>query len=331
MGKIVLGYIKYRLHILLFYAATAGITLAVQFLSNNVSEMAWYTVLLCGAVMVLFLIPDAFSFFKKSRELNRIADNLSRFEPDFPDAANLLEQEYTLIAQGLHRSFRDAKEELLFAHAQNLEYYTLWVHQIKTPIAAMQLVLQDMPETPEKNVLMQELFGIERYTDLALQYARLGSIASDLVIAQCELEPIVRECVKKYAVLFIYKKISVDIGDVSLSVLSDSKWLRFIIEQILSNAVKYTRTGGIRIYAENGNLMIEDSGSGIRPEDLPRIFEKGYTGFNGRSDSRASGIGLYLCKKVADALSVTLHAESALGRGTCFTLTFPNSDGFIFR
>jgi signal transduction histidine kinase len=331
MGKTFFAFLKYRLHILLFYTTTSCIYLAVEFLSGHLSNYAWYAVLLSGVVLLLFLIPDALSFFNKHRELKRIADSLSLFEPEFPEPVNLIEKDYTDIAKGLHRFFRDAREEILSAQVQNLDYYTLWVHQIKTPIAAMQLVLQDIPDSPEKGLLMQELFGIERYTELALQYARLGSISSDLVIVPCELEPIVRECVKKYALLFIYKKLTVEIGSIPQTVVTDAKWLRFIIEQILSNAIKYTRAGGVTIYAENGNLMIRDTGTGIRPEDLPRIFEKGYTGFQGRTDSRASGIGLYLCKKAADALSIYLQAESTLGHGTRFTLVFPNGDGFIFQ
>ncbi len=325
------SFLKYRLQLLLLYAFTVGIYMAVQYLSGYPLANASYAALLSVVVLLLFLIPDALSFFRKHRDLGRISETPSLFEADFPDAANLLEQDYTDIAKGLHRSFRSAREEILYAQAQNLDYYTLWVHQIKTPIAAMQLVLQDMPDSPEKNLLMQELFGIERYTELALQYARLGSISSDLVIAPCNLEQTVRECVKKYALLFIYKKLTVEIGSLPLAAVSDAKWLGFIIEQILSNAVKYTRTGGIRIFEQDGDLVIQDTGIGIRPEDLPRIFEKGYTGFQGRTDSRASGIGLYLCKKAADALSISIQAQSTLGRGTRFTLAFPNSDGFIFK
>lgn len=331
MGRVFFAFIRYRLQIILFYAATAGLYIAVQYLSGNSVAFAWYAVLLAGVILLLTLIPDALSFYRKHRQLAQTSQTLSLFEPEFPEASNLLEQEYMDIAKGLYQSLHDAKEEIVYAQSQHLDYYTLWVHQIKTPIAAMQLVLQDMPDSPEKDTLMQELFGIERYTELALQYARLGSVASDLVIAPCELEPIVHESVKKYALLFIYKKLSVEIEALPHTVLSDSKWLRFIIEQILSNAVKYTKQGGVKIYAENGNLVIEDTGAGIRPEDLPRIFEKGYTGFQGRTDTRASGIGLYLCKKAADALSISIKAQSTLGTGSRFTLVFPNGDGFIFQ
>ena len=140
-------------------------------------------------------------------------------------------------------------------------------------------------------MLKQELFKVERYAELALQYLKLSDIANDLVIERCDLGRIVRESVKKYGLLFVYKGLSAEIAPLDLAVVSDAKWLGFILEQLISNAVKYTNAGGVKIFAENGCLVIEDSGIGIRAEDLPRIFEKGYTGYNGRVDTRASGVG----------------------------------------
>lgn len=331
MIKTFFAYLKYRLLLLLLWSASAGIFLAVQFLSRQQIEFAWYEVLLTGIILLLILIPDGIQFFKKHKSLKLLAGLLSQFETEFPEPSNLLEQDYTDTAKGLHACFRQAKDDLANAHSKNLEYYTLWVHQIKTPISALRLVLQNTPDSPEKTVMLQELFGIERYTELALQYTRIGSIASDLVIEQCDLDSIVRDCVRKYALPFIYKKLSIDMEGLSEAVVSDAKWLRFIIEQLLSNAVKYTKEGGVKIYYHKGVLVIQDSGIGIRPEDLPRIFEKGYTGYNGRVDNRASGIGLYLSKKVADALSIDISVESTLNKGTQVTLRFPAANQWMFQ
>ena len=331
MIKTFFAWLKYRLIFLIFFGATTGVFLAVQFLSGQQIEFAWYAVLLSGVILLLILIPDGIAFFKKHRILRQIAGLLSQFEPDFPEPSNQLEKDYTEIAKGLHGYFRQAKEDLTAAHMRNLEYYTLWVHQIKTPISALRLVLQNTPDSPEKAVMLQELFGIERYTELALQYTRIGNIAADLVIGQCNLQSIVRECVKKYALPFIVKKLSVEMDSLSAAVVSDAKWLRFIIEQILSNAVKYTKEGGVKINFRENALVIADSGIGIRPEDLPRIFEKGYTGYNGRVDNRASGIGLFLAKKVADALSIDISVQSVLGKGTTVALRFPDADEWIFQ
>ena len=331
MIKTFFAYLKYRLLLLLLWGVSTGIFLAVQFLSGQQIEFAWYAVLLTGIILLLILIPDGIRFFKKHSSLKKIEDLLSQFEPEFPEPSNLLERYYTEIAKGLHACFRQAKDDLANAHSKNLEYYTLWVHQIKTPISALRLVLQNAPDSPDKTVMLQELFGIERYTELALQYTRIGSIASDLVIEQCDLDSIVRECVRKYALPFIYKKLSIEMEGLSQCVVSDAKWLRFIIEQLLSNAVKYTKEGGVRISFYAGALVISDTGIGIRPEDLPRIFEKGYTGYNGRVDNRASGIGLYLSKKVADALSIDISVESDLCKGTAVTLRFPDSNRWMFQ
>jgi signal transduction histidine kinase len=331
MIKTFFAYLKYRLVFLIFFGAATGVFLAVQFLSGQQIEFAWYTVLLTAAILLLILIPDGTAFFRKHKALRQIADLPTQYEPEFPAASNLLEEDLTEIAKGLHAFFRQAKDDLTAAHMRNLEYYTLWVHQIKTPISALRLVLQNTPDSPEKTVMLQELFGIERYTELALQYARIGNIASDLVIEQCDLDSIVRECVRKYALPFVYKRLSVEMEGLTQAVVSDAKWLRFIIEQLLSNAVKYTKEGGVKISYHEGTLTIHDTGIGIRPEDLPRIFEKGYTGYNGRVDNRASGIGLYLSKKVADALSIDIKVESSLGAGTAVKLRFPAADDWVFQ
>ena len=179
-------------------------------------------------------------------------------------------------------------------------------------------------------VIKQELFKIEQYADLALRYVKLTDISSDLVIERCFLEDIVSASVKKYAVLFVYQKLSLDMVPTDRKVMSDKRWLGFILEQILSNAIKYTYAGGVKIYLQNEKLVIEDTGIGIRAEDLPRIFMKGYTGCNGRLDNRASGIGLYLAKKAADALGITITVDSKVGMGTKVTLAFPQARSDIF-
>ena len=247
-----------------------------------------------------------------------------------PAPQDALEGACQAIVRALAQGHQEASRALEAAQNENLTYYTLWVHQIKTPIAAMRLVLREN-DSAEALVLRQELFKVERYAELALQYVKLREIANDLVIERCDLGRIVRESVKKYGLLFVYKGLSVEIAPLAGSVVSDAKWLGFILEQLLSNAVKYTNEGGVKICMESGRLVIEDSGIGIRPEDLPRIFEKGYTGYNGRVDTRASGVGLYLTRQVADALAIRIDVRSQLGHGTRVALSFPDADTFRFR
>ena len=169
----------------------------------------------------------------------------------------------------------------------------------------------------------QQLFNIDFYVDAVMNYLRLEDMSSDYVFEDCQVEKIVRKAVKKFAAQFIGKKISIELNNLDINVKTDEKWLGFIIEQLISNAVKYTRNGGkISIYMkETFNsadriLVIEDNGIGITKEDIPRIFERGYTGYNGRMSKKSSGIGLYLCRKAADKLGISIAIESKLDKGT---------------
>ena len=196
------------------------------------------------------------------------------------------------------------------------EYYTAWAHQIKTPIAAMHLTLQN-EDTPSARRLSAELFRVEQYVEMVMTYLRLEPGSSDYVFRACALDGVIREAVKKFSHEFIDRRLRLDFEPTGLTVVTDEKWLGFVLEQVLSNALKYTRQGGIRIGLSAPRVLcIADTGIGIAPEDLPRIFERGYTGRTGRIDRRASGIGLYLCRRVCERLGVGISAQSEPGRGT---------------
>ncbi len=198
------------------------------------------------------------------------------------------------------------------------DYYTTWVHQIKTPIAAMRLLLQK-EDTLLGRQLKTELFRIEQYVEMVLCYFRLDSPSSDFVIKYYDLDDIIRQSVRKYAGQFIQKKLRLIYEPSGQKVLTDEKWLSFVIDQILSNAVKYTNEGSITISVDSHLVLsIADTGIGISPEDLPRIFEKSYTGYNGRVEKRSTGLGLYLCKKILGRLSHPISVTSTLGEGTTF-------------
>ena len=200
-------------------------------------------------------------------------------------------------------------------------YYTAWVHQIKTPIAAMRLTLQG-EDTPAARRLMTELGRVEQYVDMALTYLRLEEGGSDYVIRTCAVDDVVRAAVRRFAGEFIDRRIALDYTPVEWETVTDGKWLTFVVEQLLSNALKYTgQDGTVRIYREGDDLCIRDSGMGIAPEDLPRVFDMGYTGQNGRLDRRSSGIGLYLCRRICRNLRHEIRIESAPGAGTTVRLT----------
>lgn len=211
------------------------------------------------------------------------------------------------------------------AHDMN-DYYSTWVHQIKTPIASMKLNLQAI-DSENSRKLQRNLKCIEDYVDMVMSYLRLNSEHTDYIIMDEDIKEIVKESLKRCSLDFIEKKLSISFEVESCNVLTDKKWISLVIDQILSNCLKYTREGGITIkYSDSENsLYISDTGIGIDKTNLPRIFERGYTGFNGRGEAHSSGIGLYICKSVCDNLHVDIKCESEEGKGTTMILTFPKS------
>ena len=175
-------------------------------------------------------------------------------------------------------------------------------------------------DTPEHHALLIELSRIEQYVEMVLQYIRIGSGTNDLVIREYDLDTLICESVRKFAPQFFEKKLQLIYEKTDATIVSDRKWFICILDQLLSNAVKYTSVGSVTISVKDSVLSVADTGIGIAPEDLPRIFEKGYTGTNGRIENRSSGLGLYLAKKAADLLSIRISAESVIGKGSTFIL-----------
>ena len=276
-----------------------------------------------GYALLLCLVPAAplaaWDFVRFRRRHARLAALLSggMVSPDdLPEPASQAEADDQVLIRALFADRTRLEEAAARGYREIVDYYTLWAHQIKTPIAAMRLILQseDTPNPPE---LSEQLRRIEQYVEMVLCYLRLGSDATDYVIRSCDLDGIVRACARRYASQFIRKKLRFRCDCADVRVLTDEKWLSFAVDQLLSNAVKYTPSGEIAAYVEApATFVIRDTGIGIAPEDLPRVFEKGYTGLNGRADMRATGIGLYLVKRVLDRLGHAISLESVPGEGT---------------
>ena len=203
-----------------------------------------------------------------------------------------------------------------------MDYYTLWAHQIKTPIAASSLLVGEIEDKKVKNQLEQEFFKIESYVNIVLQYLRLESFHEDLVLKKENVEDLVKEIVKKYAIFFIQKGLSLNLHDLDRTIITDKKWFVVILEQVLSNSLKYTSQGGIEIYFQEDTLYIKDSGLGIQDADLLRVFERGFSGYNGRLTQQSSGLGLYLSKKIADELGHQISIASQVGQGTTVMIGF---------
>lgn len=236
---------------------------------------------------------------------------------DFPGVECIEDKDYQEIIESLQKEIAEFEISSSTAYENMIDYYTVWVHQIKTPIASMKLNLQNEDSLLSRK-LLSDLLRIEQYVEMVLAYLRLDSSTSDYVFREYLIDTVVRQSVKKFASEFITRKIRLDYQPIAGTVITDDKWLTFVLEQVLSNALKYTGEGGsVKIYIKEPRILcIEDSGIGIAKEDLPRIFEKGYTGYNGHADKRASGIGLYLCNRICKNLGVGITADSEVGKGT---------------
>ena len=279
-------------------------------------EAIVYLLCLCCIGTSFWAVLSFVRFWRKHKIIRKMEEAIFVTAEDLPETTTLIEEDYQHLIQRLVRENRQRQAAADSMLEDLTSYYTLWVHQIKTPIAAMDLLLQAGPDRATEMEI--ELQKIAQYVDMVLQYLRLDSTAKDLVLQRCQLDAVVRQTVRKYAKLFILKKIQLVFQETKWEVLSDEKWLCFLLEQLLSNALKYTPEGGkISIFLEGEtNLVIADTGIGIAPEDLPRVFEKGFTGNNGRMDKKATGIGLYLCRRVTNLLGHTISIVSEPGVGT---------------
>lgn len=319
--KIFKIYIKERIKIISLFFFFTLVFSVVFFLYGILFDAVIYAFLLCLFAGILISIIDFTRFYRKVVQFEEFKMR-ALLELDIPESKRYFEKEY----QQLLISLFDEKQKLqnlsFNKQRETVDYYTMWVHQIKTPIAAMRLLLQSNQEI-DKSKLKAELFRIEQYVQMVLSYLRIDA-PNDFVIQRYELNEIIRQAVRKYASLFIAKKITLDLSEINQKVLTDEKWLVFVIEQLLSNAIKYTGKGGrIKIYLKEKNkLIIEDNGIGIAEDDLPRLGEKGFTGYNGREQKQASGLGIYLCKKILHRLSHSISFTSEIGKGTKVLINF---------
>ena len=275
-----------------------------------------YPAALCAAASGIILLLSLRKSRAVCQELSLMQHHPADLPDELPAAQSPQEQAYQALLLALHADRQKLKSNMNARYHDMTEYYTVWAHQIKTPIAAIRLALQN-EDTPLSRRLTGEVGRVEQYVQMALTYLRLGSDSSDYVIRSCALDDIVRPAVRRFAGEFIQRKIQLNYQMLNYTVITDEKWLGFVVEQVLSNALKYTPQGSVSIYMEpEGVLCIRDTGIGIAPEDLPRVFEKGYTGYNGRSHRKASGLGLYLCREILTRLGHSVSAESQVDHST---------------
>ena len=315
--KALFSYIKERAWVPLSGLALAAVAAFLFYLYDLPFAALGYILLVTGVVGLLFFaVPGYVRYARRVGRYAQMRENLEALPSPMPEGGPLAE---ALLLESVG-ALRARMQEMEAAHQRQQEdmlaYYTLWVHQIKTPMAAMRLILQGQPQ-PDGSAVSQELFKIERYVEMVLGYLRLETISQDLCFEPCDMRRLAARAAKKFAPQFIYKKLAFTLGDFELKAVTDEKWMLFVLEQLFSNAVKYTHTGGVAVSVEAGEvLVVRDTGVGIAPEDLPRIFQRGFTGQNGRMEGASTGLGLYLVKRVLDTLQTPIEIRPAAGRGT---------------
>lgn len=318
--KLFLSFVKKEKINIIVQFIFIAVFVFVSSLYRYTYETYIYAVLLCFVFGGIGFIISFGRYKQKYTEIEKVSKDVLLFDDDSDNDYDGIEEYYRDTVKYLLSEVDRLKSESENIRTENIDYYTKWVHQIKTPISVMKLELQQ-EDTEFNRMLLSELFVAEQYVDMVLCKFRLDSYSNDFIFKEYSLDDIIKKAIRKYSRLFVRKKLKLDYTETNASVLTDEKWLGFIIEQLLSNAVKYTDCGSVIIwFDEDRFLHIKDTGIGIASEDIPRIFEKGFTGYNGRADKKSSGLGLYLVKQAADKLSHKITVSSEIGVGTEFLI-----------
>ncbi|AIY80359.1 histidine kinase-, DNA gyrase B-, and HSP90-like ATPase family protein [Clostridium botulinum 202F] len=326
-------YIKEKIKIIVSFLIFILIFFNVYLLYHVSLEPVLYASLLTCTLAFLFSVYDFYKFYNKHVYLCDILNGVEEKLDNLPENKSLIEKDYQSIIISLHKNTLELEHKVNSNYSEMIDYYTMWVHQIKTPISALYMILQSMDSSEYKKIMNQELFKIEEYVEMVLNYLRLESMSDDLRLEEYCLNEIVHDVVKKYAVIFINKKISLDLEELDYKMITDKKWINFVLEQILSNALKYTNNGKIFVYMDKkrkDTLIIKDTGIGIKKEDIFRVFERGFTGYNGRMNKKSTGIGLYLCKEILNNLSNKIFITSEVGKGTEVAIDFSRKNIEIY-
>ncbi len=303
--------------LLLAFIACFAVTLCLY---NVPIQAILYPSLLCVLLLLYYLCSAYLRLRAKYKQLQTLCASLPLVPETRPEATTVEDAMYQALLAQLLEKQKTQTYQAQQAHSEMTQYYTTWVHQIKTPIAALHLLLQTDDSAHGRNC-KQELLRVEQYVEMVLAYLRLNTASTDYLLKPYDIDAIIRQALRRFSTIFIEKKLKLSYQPSAVNIITDEKWLLFVIEQVLSNALKYTPVGGtISISMENECLTIRDTGIGIAAEDLPRVFENGYTGTAGRMDKTASGIGLYLCHTICARLNHRIQITSTVGQGTTVLL-----------
>ncbi len=294
-----MGFIKYKLNEIIIIIVLSLLFGLIMMLYNTPLEGI---VLTAGIIIFLGIIYFSYSMMIYKKVCTVQEENLQ-----------------------LKEEIQDIRNEKIEYQSEIESYFLLWVHQMKTPITASKLLLE-AEDIQTISQMRHEILQIDNYTNLALSYLKLMNEKTDMVFMEVRMDDLITPLIKRYSIQFIHNDTKLHYEKIYDSVLTDAKWTSVMIEQILNNALKYARGKNIWIkYNEAENILsVKDDGIGINTSDLPKIFEKGFSGYNGRLNDKSSGIGLYIVKTIARRMNVSVSVESELGKGTTFHMKFPN-------
>lgn len=295
MNKL-LCFLKKNLNSILFFISINAIYFIVCYLNNVDIRVFIQGFEICLIVFFIYLVIKYFDFQKELSNDEKIEE--------------------------LEKQIENMRNDYISWQKDIQEYFSMWVHQIKTPITCLEILTEDNKE------MKMQLKSIDNYTNMAINYLKLNLHEKDMDISAVDVDNLLNMLIKKYSLLFINSHISLDFRKNGLKCITDSKWLSVLLEQILSNAIKYSENSQIILdsFKKDNSvvILIEDHGIGIPEEDINRIFDKGYSGFNGRLKQKSSGLGLYLAKSIADKLEITLKVDSTVGQGSKFYVIVNN-------
>ena len=288
-------------------------------------------------IMGLYMISIIIEYFKRKKFYDNLLNMLEKLDEKYLiteiiKTPNFLEgQIFKNSLEQIDKSMLENVNKYKYMTEDYKEYIELWIHEIKIPIATSKMVIENNKNAITKSI-DEELDKVENYIEQALFYARSNTVEKDYYIRKVVLKEIVNESIKKNKSSLIQEKISIDIHDLDIEVNTDNKWIVFILNQIIQNSIKYRKKENsvIEIYANQGKenviLYIKDNGIGIKQGEITRVFEKGFTGTNGRlSNKKSTGIGLYLCKKLCNKLGIGIELNSVQNEGTEVKLVFPQN------
>lgn len=330
-----LEYVKDKRYFILFYLSLmsfVSLIMLVGFYQLNPFNKILYTNITCFVIAALYIIIGYFyrrKFYQEMKDL--IESSQEETMAIMPDAQNNEQKLIFNILKKVNKEHAKQLETLYDQKRDQQEFIMSWIHEVKIPIAASRLLMENSEDKTTDfltDKFEDELHKINDYVEQALYYSRIDSFSKDYFISEMNTNQLIKNSVKKYAKLFINKGIHFEMDDTEQLVQSDKKWFGFVIDQLVANALKYTDEGGrISVYfeedSEEKRLFIQDNGIGIAPEDIGRVFEKGFTGSTGRSHAKSTGMGLYLAKQLANKLGHDITIKSEVNDYTKVTIHFP--------